>query len=49
MIECGLNVQVVCCAMWHVPVGSMECSPGVCCLLWGIKSSTRLAGTLFCL
>ena len=45
----GLIVQIVCCAMWHVHVGSVECSPGVCCLLWGIESIARLAGTLLCL
>ena len=49
VMACGLNVQIVCCAMWHVHVGSVECSPGVCCILWGIKSITRLAGALLCL
>ena len=44
VMACGLNVQIVCCAMWHVHVGSVECSPGVCCILWGLRALLDLLG-----
>ena len=39
-------VECTSCMLCHVacPVGSMECSPGVCCLLWGLKAVLDLLG-----